>query len=414
MRTFAFIIFIILSARATGQRSCSSFEYLQASKKDPVVASRMAAIEQALSMPAALPLSISGRTAAEVKVIRIPVVIHIVYQNATQNISEEQVLSQLDALNRDFRRKNADTANTPEGFKSLGADAAIEFVLATADPQGRPTTGIVRKATTVAGWEMNDKIKHAATGGSDAWDSQGYLNIWVGKLNKILGYASFPGGKPEDDGIVIAYDAFGTINTKQPYHLGRTLVHEAGHWLGLKHIWGDSYCGDDGVDDTPKQGGFTVGCPTGFRTSCNNGALGDMFMNYMDFTNDACTNIFTRGQANRMRSLFNADGFRNRILFSRGLEQPWMPAAEEIILPVIEKVALYPNPASGAIFLNFEINRNWIGKELVITNAQGIPVQKVIITNTLQKVPIAHLAAGIYFLQGQMEHKKIIEKFIRL
>ena len=414
MRTIAFICFVLLMGPAVAQRACSSFDYYEASLKDPAVATRVRLVEQQMTQVYHLPLSSNTRTSAGPAVIRIPVVVHVVYQNALQNISDEQIQSQLDVLNQDFRRKNSDTANTPLAFRTVAADAAIEFVLATADPAGRPTTGIIRKPTSVASWQLNDKIKHASTGGSDGWDSRRYLNIWVGNLDKILGYASFPGGRPEDDGIVIAYDAFGTINVRQPYHLGRTAVHEAGHWLGLKHIWGDASCGDDGVQDTPKQSTYTVGCPTTFRSSCSNGPAGDMFMNFMDFTNDACLNLFTIGQKDRMHALFNADGFRNGLLYSRGLDKPWMPPSEDIELPVVEKLTLYPNPALTSVELNFDDHKNWIGKELQIINVHGVIVDKMIITAARQTVHISRLPAGVYFLQGQSEGKKISEKFVKL
>lgn len=413
MRTFAFILFVLLAGPAVAQRGCSSFAYYEASLKDPAVAARVRLIEEQFAQHHRFPLSSNTRSAAGPAVIRIPVVVHILYQNALQNISEAQVQSQIDVLNQDFRRKNSDTAITPAAFKGVAADVAIEFVLATADPAGRPTTGIVRKQTSVVSWQLNDKIKHAATGGSEGWDSRKYLNIWVGNLDKILGWASFPGGRPEDDGIVIAYDAFGTINVKQPYNLGRTAVHEAGHWLGLKHIWGDASCGDDGVEDTPKQSTYTVGCPTAFRSSCNNGPAGDMYMNFMDFTNDACLNLFTGGQRDRMRSLFNADGFRNALLYSRGLDQPWMPPSEDIDLPV-EKLSLYPNPSVASIELSFDNHKIWIGKELQVTNVHGVVVHRFRVTAARQTVHLAHLQAGIYFLQGQSEGKKISEKIVKL
>jgi hypothetical protein len=414
MRTIAFIFFVLLMGPAVAQRACSSFAYYEASLKDPAVAAGVKLAEQQMAQNFNFPLSSLTRTAGAPSVIRIPVVVHVVYQNALQNISDAQVQSQIDVLNQDFRRENSDTANTPDAFRNVAADVAIEFVLATADPEGRPTTGIIRKQTSVGSWQLNDKIKHAMNGGSDGWDSKRYLNIWVGNLDKILGYASFPGGRAEDDGIVIAYDAFGTINVRQPYNLGRTAVHEAGHWLGLKHIWGDASCGDDEVYDTPKQSSYTVGCPSTFRSSCNNGPAGDMFMNYMDFTNDACLNLFTEGQKSRMRSLFNADGFRNGLLFSRGLDHPWMPPAEDIGLPLVEKLSLYPNPASASLELNFDTHKNWVGKELQITNVHGIVVQRFLITSTRQTVNISRLQAGVYFLQGQSEGKKISEKFVKL
>jgi hypothetical protein len=164
-------------------------------------------------------------------------VVHLLYNNAAQNISDAQIKSGIAALNRDFRKLNSDTASIPQAFKHLAADVEIEFHLATADPKGAATTGIVRKATGVPAWNMDDKIKLSAEGGDDAWDSRSYLNIWLGNTRRLLGYATPPGGEEHLDGLVINVTAFGTINTSGPYNLGRTAVHEAGHWLGLHHIW---------------------------------------------------------------------------------------------------------------------------------------------------------------------------------
>jgi hypothetical protein len=359
--------------------------------------------------------------------IRIPVVIHVLYNTASQNISDAQIQSQLDALNRDFRRKNADTVNTPDRFKPFAADVQIEFFLATADPKGKATNGIIRKQTSVGYWQMDDKIKYTANGGDDAWDSRYYLNIWIGNTRSLLGYSSAVGGPADKDGIVINTTAFGTINMSGPYDNGRTVVHEVGHWLGLKHIWGDTYCGDDGVDDTPKQGGFTTGCPTGFRTSCSNGDLGDMYMNYMDFTNDACLNLFTKGQAAKMRGLFEEGGARYAMLASRGLNQPWLEEAPIVITtpettttpaaPIVptttNSIKLYPNPSVQSFVLEFE-DASWIGKEINIINLNGVSVQKVKLTAQKQTITISHLARGVYFVRGRNGDKKIMQKLVKL
>jgi hypothetical protein len=286
-------------------------------------------------------------------------------------------------------------------------------VLATADPQGRATTGIVRKQTNRNDWEMDDKIKFAAQGGDDAWDNRYYLNFWVGNLFNLLGYSSVPGGPAEKDGVVIHVSAFGTVNTGAPYNLGRTAVHEVGHWLGLKHIWGDAFCGDDLVDDTPKQGNFTSGCPNGFRSSCSNGDMGDMYMNYMDYTNDACLNLFTNGQKQRMLSLFNTGGPRNSILVSKGLNKPW---TQEI--PVTETISntikIYPNPSRGDVALQLTESERWIGKKIVVMNASGSVLFQVQISSRTQKLDLGHLKPGLYFIEGENGSEKIREKLVKL
>src|SRR5207245_2531623 len=131
----------------------------------------------------------------------------------------------------------SDSVNTPARFRHVAADVQIEFALATADPNGKATNGIIRKGTRITYFTNDDKIKYNSGGGDDAWDSRYYLNIWVGNLYNLLGYASVPGGPADKDGVVISTAAFGTINTGYPYNLGRTAVHEIGHWLNLKHIW---------------------------------------------------------------------------------------------------------------------------------------------------------------------------------
>ncbi len=253
--------------------------------------------------------------------VTIPVVVHVVYNTSTQNISYEQIKTQIDVMNRDFRRLNTDTANTPSAFKHVAADPMIQFCLAQRDPQNDPSLGITRTYTTVTSFGLDDAVKFNATGGHDVWDRNKYLNLWVCNLGSgLLGYATFPGGNPATDGVVIGYLYFGTIGTATPpYNLGRTATHEIGHWLYLYHIWGDdngACWGSDDVDDTPNQGPENYGCPAYPHITCSNGPDGDMFMNYMDYSDDGCMNIFTNGQSLRMNSALT--GPRAPILTSNG------------------------------------------------------------------------------------------------
>ncbi len=257
-------------------------------------------------------LPIGGRAGCT----RIPVVVHIVFKTAAQNISDAQINSQIEVLTADFRKKNADVANVPPPFAPLAADARVEFELAKTDPSGNPTTGITRTPTSVTSFTDDDAVKSAATGGADAWPSDKYLNVWVCPLaGGLLGYAQFPGGPAATDGVVIRHSAFGTTGTAAaPFNLGRTATHEVGHWLNLRHIWGDDgngCAGSDLVADTPNQGSENIGVPTFPHISCGNGPNGDMFMNYMDYTDDVAMFMFTTGQVTRMQATL--DGLRSAI-----------------------------------------------------------------------------------------------------
>jgi len=249
---------------------------------------------------------------ARTGITRIPVVVHVVHKTAAQDISDAQVKSQIDVLNRDFRKTNGDLNKIPAPFKALAADARIEFVLADKDPSGNPSTGITRHSTTAASFSDDDKVKHAASGGADAWPRDKYLNLWVCQLGGgLLGYAQFPGGNAATDGVVITHTAFGTVGTAAaPFNLGRTATHEIGHWLNLRHIWGDDGggCnGDDFVVDTPNQADHNFGKPAFPHLSCSNGPNGDMFMDYMDYTDDDSMFMFTAGQVERMQACLDGD-----------------------------------------------------------------------------------------------------------
>jgi hypothetical protein len=256
-------------------------------------------------------------------VYTIPVVVHIVSRTTAENISDAQVQSQIDVLNEDFRLLNADNVNTPTLFAGLKSDVEVQFCLAKQDPNGAVTAGITRTTTTRTSFGTNDAVKSASTGGKAPWNTAAYLNLWVCNIGGgILGYAQFPGGPASTDGVVIDYRYFGRGGSSvAPFNKGRTGTHEVGHWLNLNHIWGDdgtACTGTDNVADTPNQADQNYGCPTYPTSSCSN--TSDMYMNYMDYTDDACMFMFSAGQTSRMRALFASGGARASLLNSTGCQ----------------------------------------------------------------------------------------------
>ena len=249
------------------------------------------------------------------KLVTIPVVVHVVLRDRSPNVTDAQIKGQIDSLNRDFRARNRDKTKVPAVWKGLVVDSKIQFALAKKDPRGRPTTGITRTATTVAAFGPDDSVKSRSTGGVNPWPADRYLNMWVCRLGGgLLGYAQFPGGPSETDGVVIRNTAFGTTGTAEPpFNLGRTGTHEVGHFLNLYHIWGlyDDCTGGDMVSDTPNAAGPNYGEPGFPQVSCNNGPNGDMFMNFMDYVDDRVMCMFTAQQVARMMATL--DGPRSAL-----------------------------------------------------------------------------------------------------
>ena len=254
-------------------------------------------------------------------VIIIPTVFHIIHDGdpigTNENIDDVYILAQFDQMNDDFRRTNSDA----DGTWSQAADTNIEFCLAVLDPNGDPTTGIVRH--NISGGPWTDTSFDATVKPATIWDRDLYLNVWVADLSGgLLGYAQFPGGPANTDGVVNVYTSIGSIDTPNPnggaFDLGRTVTHEVGHWLNCFHIWGDdgSSCnGSDSCADTPNQAGSTSGCPSGVQTdACATTSPGYMYQNYMDYSDDVCMNLFTEGQRDRMQALFDTGGARESLV----------------------------------------------------------------------------------------------------
>ena len=229
-------------------------------------------------------------------VINIPVYVHVIYSNSNENISDQQINSQIAVLNDDFRATNNDINQVPSEFSGLVADSEITFSLADT----------FRHSNSRTSWGTNDAMKSAYPPISPST----HLNIWVCNIGGgILGYAQFPGGPSSTDGVVISPQYFGTTGyVSAPFNEGRTATHEVGHYLNLRHIWGDGRCNrDDFVSDTPKSDAPNYGCPSYPTVNCRSN---DMTMNYMDYVDDACMYMFSSGQKSRMRAIFAAGGAR--------------------------------------------------------------------------------------------------------
>ncbi len=417
----AFLLFTIVTITAHAQRICGSSTYnRQLISVNPSLKSSFDKAEQQTQRQ----LRMAARDTTTNELISIPVVVHVIYKTTEQNISDAQIFSQIDALNKDYSLQNADQVNTPKAFKNLAADVRIKFCLAQVDPQGRRTTGITRKNTTMDVFSAEDGMKFDLQGGSNAWDCKKYLNIWVCALTgRSLGYASLPGSQADKDGVVIAYDAFGTRGTLRPvFNKGRTATHEIGHWMGLRHIWGDVDCGDDLVDDTPAQQSYNFGCPSFPKMStCSPNANGDMFMNYMDFSDDGCMNMFTIGQKKRMRALFAAQGVRNSFLNSFACDSSLAeagPSGGPVVAPVEATIVpgykIYPNPVTSYLTVECTVATFVKKQSVTIFNATG----KIVFSTELNKVKtgfnLSALPAGFYIIRVGEGSSRFTSKFVKM
>ena len=388
-------------------------------------------------------------------IYRFPVVVHIVYNEAAENLDEQLIQDQIDVLTRDFRRKNADTSDLRSIFLPVAADAGIEFFLADIDPNGNPTNGITRTNTSVTSFgsiTSLDLVKDSTTGGKNAWPTDEYLNIWVCDLSipllgdAALGFAYPPIEAPnwpselqntqeQYEGIVIHYKVFGPNNPLATGLLsiadqGRTPVHEMGHYLGLRHIWGDAgnplFGGidcdpslDDGFDDTPNAGNNSqaTGCDK-TKNSCGDGDpndLPDMIENYMDYSTESCQVTFTSQQAGLMRAMVvigktgMADVYVNDVRIIDGKFRENGPSTN---LHALEagKSTIYPNPSADEITITWPSDVK--GRDISIYSVDGIHVASNIPQTKINTMDISSLLPGHYIVQ--IEFTNGIKEFIPL
>lgn len=333
-------------------------------------------------------------------VVTVPVVVHVLYSNDEMNISKEQILSQLKVLNDDFRKLNADfNTNVPDAFKGVAADMELTFHLATKTPTGQPTEGIVRKEVSP---EFDFDNDYCESNGSDAWDPDRYLNIWVGNISEdYLGWAYMPDHAGEYyDGLAIGYKYFGTTGTVvAPFNLGRTATHEIGHYFGLHHIWGEneptsassSNCGKKGwsdfCDDTPATYYYYFDTPSfpNTRYVCDkSNPNGAMFMNYMDYVDDKVMGLFTNDQKTIVRNAI--DTYRPNLTHSLGVAD----------LAKFEAISVYPNPT--AEYISIRSPKQQID-EIEIFGNEGRLIKRIILKNLSDKIDVKTLSTGTYYIR---------------
>lgn len=290
-----------LTAASVGQRICPSEAIRQESlASDPTLLAKYNDLENKTAK--FVNDFRAGKVLAD-GTVEIPVIVNVLYRTSGENISDAQIQSQIDVLNADYAARNADISKIPAEFQSVAAGATgITFRLEK----------INRKSTTVRTWKTNDAMKKSSLKGMDGTDPTHYLNMWVvGDMGGVLGYATFPESAGQwNDGVVIAAKYFGKTNSA-PYNLGRTATHEVGHYLNLRHIWGDATCATDYVDDTPTQQDKNFGVPSYPQMDvCGGVSRSIMFMNYMDYVDDAAMYMFSAGQKARIQAVTTASGAR--------------------------------------------------------------------------------------------------------
>lgn len=392
MKKILLTLVSILSLSAYGQRTCGTDKKMaEFFAANPEAAANRTALKDFL-------VNNKSQLNRKAGVITIPVVVHVLYSNATMNISDAQIASQMKVLNDDFRKLNADFSTAvPTVFQGVAADMELAFCLATKKPDGSATTGIERKSVA-SGFNFDDNYYKSS--GLPSWDTTKYLNIWVGNISAgYLGWAYLPdnaGGS--DDGLAIGYKYFGTTGTVvSPYNKGRTATHEIGHYFGLNHIWGDeedscgTSLGDDGCADTPATKEPYYGAPT-FPTNqyaCTTTSNGSMFMNYMDYVNDNKMAMFTNNQKTITQNTMA--GPRASLLNSNSCSFLAVDDVEKA-----NSISLFPNPAVNYISIASPLVKI---NEVEIFGNDGRLVKRANIKNETDKIDVKSLPVGTYFVR---------------
>ena len=326
MRHLILFAILLFSLPAFAQRHCGTEEmWAQEVQQNPELAKARKAIDKHCEQ--------YRRPEEILNIITIPVVFHIVHNGEAigsgTNISDAFIQAQLDQMNDDFALLNSDANLIPSEFAGLASNTMIQFCLAQRTPDCLPTDGIHRYNGMQPDWartEIQSTLKPATI-----WDRNQYLNIWTVEFDAVegglLGYAQFPGGGASTDGVVVLYSSVGSLDMpfgSGNYNKGRTMTHEVGHWLNLRHIWGDANCGDDQVADTPVHETDNGGCPAypHVNTTCSGSPYNEMTMNYMDYVIDACMHMFSQGQGDRMYAVLDAGGPRESLAASEGCLAP--------------------------------------------------------------------------------------------
>ena len=401
-------ILFVTSGKIIAQRSCASYEHLQEQmKNDPAFAKKIQENEKKFEN------YFRGNQNPRNESVTIPVIVHVVYNTAGQNISDAQVQSQIDVLNEDFTATNKDYNGYDAGYGPVKGDMSIKFCVVQ----------IRHVATTKKSFGFADQVKKTKAGGDDAIDPAHTLNIWVCNLGQnLLGYAQFPGGAPETYGIVILYSAFGRgeqYNLLSAYNLGRTATHEIGHCLGLRHIWGDARCGNDFVGDTPLHNDANFGCPgEGHRSTCTGTPL-EMWMNYMDYTDDQCMYLFSDGQVARADFFMSTDPQLLTIVNSgactAGPGNRNLITSRPISEATNENFALYPTLTAGLINIEYSSFTNGI-VQLNIYNQSGMLVMKqqmaVVAGANSKQLDFGRLTNGFYLVQLNQDNRRTVQKII--
>jgi len=398
--TFLFIIYIQLTLLSFGQQRCHTEDYHRnLGKEQPLRNQKLTDYNEAYSAyKLDLDLFKKNQTSA---IVYIPVVFHVLYKTSTQNIPDSKIFEQIERLNKDYSATNIDTSTVPLEFKPFISDTKIRFILAFKDPNGNSTSGIKRYQTDTFTFSFSsDNIKKPAFGGVASWDTDNYLNIWVGNITPgILGYATKPiDAGTSKDGVVISYKNIGN-NTSNVYNKGRTATHEIGHYLGLDHLWGYGGCSsDDGITDTPNQKKEHYGVPTHPISTCNSN---DMFMNYMDYGNDEVLVMFTTNQKAKME--YSLDNIRSELS---------LPESVGLDTTNKQTFMVYPNPTTHILNVQCSNTSNEGTLYLMDVSGKHCIRKKVSNTGTTQ-LHISELNTGLYFL-GYIEQgsHKIIQKVI--